>query len=401
MTIKKGKKQEADKSLLYAKLRPGSNFSGKVPNLLIGTYGYPDVHVGSMVGEQRSAKELVKQKLTVQEIVEERQTVVNTRTQGHIKQQFRYKEEAQDIAKSKKAVETEIEIEKPLRLDTQFHERAMPHGPSAQLKSMEITENPTIPRSVERITSDTDAKATTAMHELQKKGIDEYHMTKLLSAGTLGQEESRKLVPTKWSITAVDDTFGKKLQEEIADYDDHSYTFFTGNYLGNYFFIIIQPGDFSFELVEIVLPHGIYNQGDELLITKDHEFQQGRKKYVEQTAGGYYASKLPTLEYFRKVKRQGRVTEFRVITPEYTTPLGVWVVREGVRLTLSTNSANQPSGTSDSSRREFTREEFSSLGEIKNELLKLLKQFYHKPEDILKESILFKTEQKGLRSFFT
>ena len=56
------------------------------------------------------------------------------------------------------------------------------------------------------------------MSELQNKGIDEYHMTKLLSAGTLGQGDKRKIVPTKWSITAVDDTYGKKIREEIQHY---------------------------------------------------------------------------------------------------------------------------------------------------------------------------------------
>ena len=353
---------------------PGTEFSGKVPNLLVGTYGYPHVRVGALAGDQDSAAELVKKKLSIQDIVAQRQSVLNTNVKSHVKEQHKYIDETQTIAKSTKAVDTHIEIEKPLRMDTQFHEKAMPHGPSAQLKNLELNEEPRIKRAVERLTSDTDAKATTAMHELQGKGIDEYHMTKLLSAGTLGQEDKRKIVPTKWSITAVDDTYGKKVQELIMDYDDHQYSIFTGNYLGNYFFICIQPGDFSYELVEIVPPGSIYNDTGKFFITKDHEFQQGRKKYAENTAGGYYAAKLPVLEYFKKHKRQGRVTEFRIITPEYNTPLGVWVVREGVRLSLQAKkSGEQQSG--------FSYEEFSSLSEIKKKLLEHLKKYYHKPEE--------------------
>ncbi len=397
MVLKKSKKSEGDKSILYNKVRPGTEFSGKVPNLLVGTYGYPHVRVGALSGEQTDVKDIVKKKLSIKEIVEERQGIINSNIKSHVKEQHKYIDETQTIAKAKKAVDTSIEIDKPLRLDTQFHERAMPHGPSAQLKHLELNENPTIGRAIERLTSDTDAKATTAMHELQRKGIDEHHMTKLLSAGTLGQEGSRKIVPTKWSITAVDDTYGKKIRELITDYDDHQYTLLEGNYLGNYFFIVIQPGDFSYELIEIVLPGSTYNQTGELFITKDHEFQQGRKKYAENTAGGYYAAKLPILEYFKKVKRQGRVTEFRVITPEYDTSLGVWVVREGVRLTLQ---ANQRSAVRKASQEGFTKEEFSSLAEIQKQLSILLKKYYHNPEEIIKESILFKTEQKGLRSFF-
>ncbi len=40
-------------------------------------------------------------------------------------------------------------------------------------------------------------------------------MRDLLSAGTLGEKDNRKLVPTRWSITASDDTIGKHLVDEI------------------------------------------------------------------------------------------------------------------------------------------------------------------------------------------
>lgn len=393
--IKKAKKQEADKTKLYAKVQPGTEFSGKVPNLLIGTYGYPQVRIGTLAGEADSPSELVKKKLNIKEIVEQRQAILNTNIKSHVKEQHKYLEETQTIAKSTNAVDTHIEIDKPLRVDTQFHEKAMPHGPSAQLKHLELNEEPRIKRSVERLTNDTDAKAATVMSELQTKGINEYHMTKLLSAGTLGTQEKRKIVPTKWSITAVDDTYAKQLRTSIQDHDDHQYSVFQGYYLGNYFFICIQPGDFSYELIEVVLPGSIYNQTKELFISKDHEFTQGRKNYVNQTAGGYYAAKLPVLEYFKKIKKQGRVTEFRIITPQYDTPLGVWVVREGVRITLQ---ANQQSGKG--KQEGFTREEFSSLSEIKKKLTQELKQFHKKTQEIIAESVLFKTEQKGLRSFF-
>ena len=69
----------------------------------------------------------------------------------------------------------------------------MPHGPSAELKKLELTSNPRIPNKIEKITSETDIFANAAMKELQSKGFDEYYLTKLLSTGTLGKQ--RKIVP--------------------------------------------------------------------------------------------------------------------------------------------------------------------------------------------------------------
>jgi len=57
---------------------------------------------------------------------------------------------------------------------------------------------------------DTDVKAETAIDELHSKGVDNYKIQQSLSTGILGQEENRKLVPTRWSITASDDMISKK-----------------------------------------------------------------------------------------------------------------------------------------------------------------------------------------------
>jgi len=51
-------------------------------------------------------------------------------------------------------------------------------------------------------------------------------------------------------------------------------------------------------------------------------------------SGGYYAARLPVLEYLREKRGQASVLVIREIKPSYYAPLGVWVVEEGVRKAL-------------------------------------------------------------------
>lgn len=382
--MRQGKKEKPDKSLLFTQLKPKKQFSGKTPNILIGSYGYPQVNVGALTTEdfsnQDDAKAFIKKNTTIKDILAKRQSLINSRMRLGVKElKQNFVEQTQELAKSKQAITTEIELEKPVSSRPEFHEKAMPHGPSAQLKKLDITENPSVPRAIERLTGDTDVTASIAIKELQKKKFDEYYLAKLLSAGTLG--EKRKLVPTKWSITAIDDNFAKNLHEKILDYPYQDYTILQGNYLGNYFIILILPGPWSFELIEIVMPNTIYNSTNEVLLTTDYEYTQGRKGYTEQTAGGYYATRLPILEQFIKTKKQGRVLALRVITKEYTVPLGVWVVRETARKTVE-QQAKEQADTRKALLQRATQE-LEKLG-------------VPHPEQIIASSKLLKERQVGL-----
>lgn len=384
--MRKGKKEEADKRMLYGKVVPKKNFSGKTPNLLIGEYGYPNVNVGALSTEEENVQDdnprtFADKNTQIDEILAKRQAMINSRMQRSIKNvKEKFVEQTQEVAKSSHAVDSEVELEKPIPTYMSFDERNIPHGPSAQLKKLEITSNPKIPKKIERLTSDTDVKATTALHELQGD-YDEYYLTQLLSAGTLGQK--RKLVPTKWSITAVDDTLGKNLHEKILDNPECDYDYLTGGYLGNHFILLILPGPWSFELIEVVLPGTIYNSGEDLLIGQDFEYTQGRKKYATNTAGGYYATRLPILEHFIKNKKQGRVLAIRIITKEYTVPLGVWVVREATRKALMKLDKEHDKPESRKELLNLARDRMKSLG-VKD------------PEEIIKISKLFKEQQQGL-----
>ncbi len=226
-----------------------------------------------------------------------------------------------------KPVDMEISLAKKPNYHLKFDTHLMPIGMRVPLKKVTITENPKIPDKVEKIVADNDLKATQAIHLLHDKGFDEHYLTKLLSVGNLGVKTERKLVPTRWSITATDDMIGKKLVQEIQDYAETNYEAYFDGYLGNYFLLLFFPGVWSYELFEIFAGSGT-QQGQ---YTTDHEDHFGRKQYADETAGGYYAVRLAVLEKLREMKRKGSVLALRFITDEYWASLGVWVVRSASR----------------------------------------------------------------------
>jgi hypothetical protein len=162
-------------------------------------------------------------------------------------------------------------------------------------------------------------------------------MQKLFSAGLLGVKPQRKLVPTKWGITAVDDTLSKFLLEKIKNYKEISeILLFSDNYAGNYYNILLLPGEFKFEVMEEAIPQ-IENKSKENLMQQDIGFWQdyesffGRKNYASSVTGAYYANRLAICEYLEKIKRQATVIVFRETTDEYYAPLGVGILREVTR----------------------------------------------------------------------
>ncbi|MEZ5334560.1 MAG: hypothetical protein R2741_04645 [Methanolobus sp.] len=126
----------------------------------------------------------------------------------------------------------------------------------------------------------------------------------------------------------------KDLLQGIRDYQQLSeIKVFSGGVFGNHFEIIMIPRMFSFELIEVWMPRTVWSGGS-TWIEADHEDFGGKKKY-SNLAGGYYAARLGALEYLHSIRRQATIFMVREIRPEYWAPLGVWVVREGVREAFS------------------------------------------------------------------
>jgi hypothetical protein len=271
--------------------------------------------------------------MDIGEIIAARSALVRSESKIVIKEAEapgRLLEAMQQIALSSAPVGTEVSFYRPPQGRLQFDGVLSPSGPSGEMKGMQITTNPLIPRKVDQMVEDRDAAAAAAVGELYTCGIGTDHISRMLSLGLLGKK--RKLVPTRWSITASDDMIGKLLKETVLDGAQvNDYYLFSGEDLGNHFEILLLPRTFSFELVEIWMARSVW--AEEGFIGGDREDARPRKAY-SILAGGYYAARLAVLEHLAGQGRQAGVLAVREISESYWAPLGVWVVREVARAAM-------------------------------------------------------------------
>jgi len=319
-----------------------SVFGASPPAVFVGSFGYPRVSAGPLIPPLVNESEAAVfedtsawANMQIEDIISIRSRMVRANTNFHVKD-ARSKEnpllvKAQELALSRKPVDTEAWFFKAPKQELKFDAVLTPMGPSGLVKNFELAENPNVPKKVDYLVYDTDALAKDAVLELYKGDIPAEHITRLFSIGLLMKE--RKIVPTRWSITAVDDMAGKELADRIKDFPWVSeIQLFSGTHFGNHFEVLILPRAYAFELIEIWLPKAVWS-GESSWIGEDSESYDGKKGY-SPLAGGYYASRLPVLEYLTEIKRPASVFVLREITPDYWAPLGVWVVREGMRKAL-------------------------------------------------------------------
>ncbi|MCD4759859.1 hypothetical protein K8R33_03150, partial [archaeon] len=284
-----------------------------------------------------SPKDWARLKLKDEEILRLRAQLVNSRFKARIKGfDHRFMDLSQEIGMAHKPVEIEVELKNKPVNKLKMTNIASPLSNNANIKDIRVTENPKIKTVVEKTVSAIDLKSVLGLKKLYDKGVDENFLSKILSVGLLGLKKNRKLVPTRWSITATDDTLAKEMLKIVKFRDslDHTRVYF-GGYLGNYYLVLFFPGVWSYELFEMGVPFGAnpWSKSGKYY-AYDSESYGGRKKYALETAGGYYACKLGIVEKLNSLKRQSSVLVLRFITEEDRFPLGVWVCREATRKSM-------------------------------------------------------------------
>jgi hypothetical protein len=326
--------------------KPRLHFSGKsAPEIFVGRVGYPNINAGILAPSENdhlsnfpSAQEWSTQNFSIANVLRLRSQLIYGKTQMNIKQPNRLKQTTQNLALSSKPVSTEIHLKKKPTLQFSIDKVFQPMTNPAPIKTATLEENPHVPKKVDYLINDTDAKSVTALNELYASNIKIDQLQKLLSIGLLGKKTARRMVPTRWSITATDDIISKEHLKKVK-YFKHlqEIKLFSGNYLGNYIEALLLPGYFSFEAIEAWLSGSTYSD-HKTQFSQDYESYQGRKKYAFNVTGGYYAMRLPLTSYLIKIKRQAQVLIFREITEEYYAPLGVGIVREATKRAFQ----NQP-----------------------------------------------------------
>lgn len=305
-------------------------YSAESNSIFVGEYGYPNVNVGVLSAEEYQhnddSQHWVKNDWKISRIAESRFGLINSKRITEVKATEDLSSQ-QEIALAKKPTSVDVRLTEKPRSDFAFDKMHKPMGPSVNLRDLKLTSNPRIPTKVDKVVNDTDLLSADGLGILYKKGFNYDYLTQAITSGSLGLKDNRKIVPTKWGITAVDDIVGKQLISKIKDYQMTGNLAFSGEYLGNYFLVLVFEGGFEYELFEFFR--------DTEGWTTDYEGFLGRKGYAKETAGGYYAARISVLEKFNEMKRQGQALLLRFITDEYYMPLGVWVVRQAVKNTMN------------------------------------------------------------------
>lgn len=310
-------------------------------DIFIGRYGYPKVFAGPMVPPRLGDTSILAspeswRSMSISDIFNMRFSLVRgmftTDVRG--KENGREIEKIRELAMSTNSVYSEVNFSKSLYTTPELGESVEPFGLSGKISRFDIT-NTKADNRIEDKYLDTDATATDSIIELYDKGVPVSKVSRAFSAGLFGIEAKRRLVPTRWSITAVDDTISKQKVEEIKGYDeiDHIEVYYNVS-LDNRWMVIFIPGRWSYESIEAWYPNTAWNENpNEVSIFSSSEGYNGRKGYAE-IGGCYYAARLAVTEKLRNLRRQGRVLILREVHDGYVLPVGVWNVREHVRETL-------------------------------------------------------------------
>lgn len=326
-------------SRFYAKLkekpRPFESYMGESPSVFIGSYSYPKVAGGPMMTAQADDPEdWVKKGCSIDDIVAMRSsTVRGSKTLNAAAGKAflaRTADSIQEVAISQKPIDIEVAFEKPVSFDLKFDGTLAPVGLSGEIKKMDVLDNAFVPRIVDKITSDGDLRAVDGMYELFKGGIDVHHIQNVLGAGLLGIEKNRRFVPTRWGITAIDDSISRRLKSEVMKYPPISdVTVFSGAIHANHIVCMLVPGDWKFEMIEIWEKNSMWT-GDSDVIVVDSETKKSKNDY-SPIGGAYYSARLAVLEYLSDIRRNAEVILVRRATKDYWAPLGTWVIREATR----------------------------------------------------------------------
>ena len=314
------------------------------PSVFIGRIGYPKIAVGPMIpplmGDTSviDTPELWLDK-RIDEIVDFRSQLVRGKFMvdvHNVGSSQRVVEYTRELALAKNSVYAEAVFTKKPAGKISFYDEVQPHGPSAPISKLDIT-NPRYDQRIEKAFYDTDLKAKDAILDIYRNGVQVSKIQKAFSVGAFGIEKRRRFVPTRWSITAVDSTLGAELMKKTKTYPlINEVRLYYLNQFDNRWIILLMPSEFQYELIEAWYPNTTWNPyGTSISIFNSYEFYQGRTTYAE-IGGCYYAARLAVNELLNKEKRQAAAVILREAHPGYIMPIGVWNVRESVRSALIT-----------------------------------------------------------------
>lgn len=338
----------------YAKIAPKLAelrlYGSSPPALFVGRHGYPYVYVGPLVppvlGDTSLLdlpEEWLDRGMGMEDLVDMRVKLFRGKFRAHVKEASDPSgvvEAVQEVALSKSSVDTEVEFAKRPVASLVLDDEVQPMGPSGTISRLTVGSAPTHAR-LESVYSDFDLAADEAVMRLYLDGVPVSQIQRAFSSGLMGVRARRRLVPTRWSITAVDSLISRRLRDgvvkrcpELSEYRVYSF-----EALDNVFLVLMAPGRWSYESIEAWYPGSAWNPDvGSVAFCGDWEPYRGRASYASM-GGCYYAARLAVAEALSREGRQAQVLVLREARPGYLMPIGVWIVREAVRRALESRPA--------------------------------------------------------------
>jgi hypothetical protein len=317
------------------------------PGAFVGHIGYPKVYVGPLIPPTKGDTHVLDMPelwlgKDIQTIIDYRFSLIRGKSLLDVhtaSDPGKYLLDLHDLALSSSSVDVDAKFRKKPRMAVTLSEETQPFGPSAIIQDLKIAPS-TGERKLETVYYDGDQLAVDGVVELYQNGVEVSRIQRILSLGMLGNQDRRKIVPTRWSITAVDDTLSKSLLRSVKQNPTlEKYHVYRYQYLDNIYAAVLVPRNWEFEWIEAWFPGTAWNEnGSVPALMGDHEPYEGRTRYAS-VGGCYYSTRLAVAEALERMQKQAAAVVLREIHPGYILPVGVWNVRESVRAAFRTRPA--------------------------------------------------------------
>jgi hypothetical protein len=312
------------------------------PGVFVGRIGYPKVYIGPMVPPYYENTQILDAPerwvgKKIEDIIDYRYSLIRGKMRTAVEEARdggRVLDALQELTMAAQPVDSEATFTKLPDSRLTLSSENQPFGPSAPLRFFR-TSSMRVDRRIERAFYDRDLKAVDAAMNLYNQGVSVTRIQRSFSMGMFGIRGRRKLVPTRWSITAVDNSLSLEILDSVKHFETiDEYRVYTFRNLDNIFAAILSPERWKFEWIEAWFPGTTWNRGgNRTVMMGDHEPYWGRKKYAS-VGGCYYSARLAAAERLARERRQASALILREIHPGYILPVGVWNVRESVRSAL-------------------------------------------------------------------
>jgi hypothetical protein len=316
-------------------------FGATPPSVIVGEKGYPQIPViynlppGVSGSEAKSYEDPVGWwgVLSLDEIIRRRSYQVASIIKVKVGDfEKLYEMELSPAAVSLKPVESEVYLKRSPHPKLTFSAGVDPVGPSAPADSIKVVGDAKLYRKLEKIIYD-DVSSLEAVPRLYEEGVDVYTLIRAVSLGMVGKLRRRKLVPTRWAITAVDNLLINSMLKGLRNAATvNNVEVYRSEYLGNKFTIILYPGTYGSEWIEVWFPLSVFaSKSERPLVVYNRDNFKGRTLTVD---GGYDAARIALVEALTRRRRVASAIIIREVLPTYYASIGNWHIRESVRAAL-------------------------------------------------------------------